>query len=320
MWKESPQYGDLVKDCTACIESLYPAGPLHQEVRQEFCERIALGKNNTPRLLYTTAAKLGVEIDQNPSQETLRILAMAMEMFDDITDGDHASTQRAHHNSFDEGRNAVVSLVNLAEIDCTILEHPSLSSDLKVTVQTLIQRTKVQSGRGQLADILELQKAPGQTWIEWYTQTCCLKTNALLRLPLVLAAVVADSPTEVRDSLSQYGYNMGIAHQIGDDIEDGIETGTSVLSYPLAHLLDTAPAEEILAQLRPGKWNQETVDILSQQCQQRFEDMQLTARRTIARLRTEVTPPVALEECEMLFDVAEKRVEKPHASLTGTSS
>jgi len=88
-----------------------------------------------------------------------------------------------------------------------------------------------------------------------YLEIISRKTAVLIQAACRVGAILADAPEDVEKGLSDYGFNLGLAFQMADDLLDytadasvlGKELGADLkegkLTLPVVHALDRAPAD-----------------------------------------------------------------------------
>jgi len=111
----------------------------------------------------------------------------------------------------------------------------------------IFSRTLGVIARGEIKQAFSAFKLP-QSY-EQYIERIAAKTAALFTLATESGAVLSDAPEEAVQILSDYGYNLGIAFQIVDDILDYIGTEAEVgkpVGADLAQGTVTLPAMKIV--------------------------------------------------------------------------
>lgn len=278
MWKQSSEFGNLMDDMTECVEDGFH-GELRKEVMRCMIGRTKAGNNFKPQMLYSFARELG--IDGSKNEEILRVLSVAMEMFhqvasvlDDITDGEE---EKGVFGSVDAGTASVITHQLLTQSDEQILRMQNVSDSDKVLMLKAFATSKVLTAKGQYADIFQLKKPEGTKWIDWYLETCSMKTNALMALPFSLAAIVAKLPELDAQAMYDHGVFVGTMHQIGDDFEDGIQPGKPVISYPAAFALDDSDTPAFHAVTAQREWDARTTALIRAQCHFRIQTIRESA-------------------------------------------
>ena len=103
--------------------------------------------------------------------------------------------------------------------------------------------------RGEIKQAFSSFKLP--QGYEQYIERIAAKTAALFTMATESGAVLSDAPEESVEALSSYGYNLGIAFQIVDDILDYIGTEAEIgkpVGADLAQGTITLPAMKIMEQ------------------------------------------------------------------------
>ena len=112
-------------------------------------------------------------------------------------------------------------------------------------------------------EVLQFQVAAyGNYSLEQYERIIYGKTAALLELAARAPALLIDAPEQLQDALGQYGYQLGMAFQIRDDLLDllgseaelgkpvGSDLREGKATLPVLLLLDTPDTDEVRAILQ----------------------------------------------------------------------
>jgi len=116
-----------------------------------------------------------------------------------------------------------------------------------IRVVKIFTRTLGIIARGEIKQALSSFKLP--QGYDLYIERIAAKTAALFTMATESGAVLSDAPEDAVQALSDYGYNLGIAFQIVDDILDYIGTETEVgkpVGADLAQGTVTLPAMKIV--------------------------------------------------------------------------
>ena len=151
------------------------------------------------------------------------------------------------------------------------------------------------------------------------------KTASLFEMSSLAAAMVATEDPEIRDSMKAYGYEVGMAFQIVDDILDftgeqsavgkpiGSDLLNGLVTLPAIYFAEASPRDEDVLSLPEGGWKdtarvQRLVDAIRQSraIQQSMEE----ARQAIGRALSSLEVAPASPEKEALEDLAKFIVDR----------
>jgi geranylgeranyl pyrophosphate synthase len=183
------------------------------------------GKRLRPLLVYITGSALGAPMDclDAPAAAVELIHAYSL-IHDDLPAMDDDDLRRGRpscHRAFDEGT-AILAGDALQALAFAVLARGTTRLSAGTRLQMLIVLaeaigTEGMAG-GQALDLDAAGRAGEPASLERMHR---LKTAALIRASVQLGALAAgDVGDAVRDALSQYGAEMGLAFQIQDDILD----------------------------------------------------------------------------------------------------
>lgn len=214
------------------LEQLLPCGQQADQVRAAMrAGTLAPGKRIRPLLLLLAAHDMGCD-SQQPG---LLDLACAVEMvhaaslmLDDIPSMDNAQMRRGRptvHREFGANVAILAAIALLSRAFEVIALAPGLAAQRKsdaiaelsaaVGLQGLVQ--------GQFQDLHDGAHARSAEAIELTNE---LKTSVLFRATLQMAAIAANASPTVRQNLSAFAQDLGLAFQLLDDLTDGdIHTG-----------------------------------------------------------------------------------------------
>ncbi|OGO90638.1 MAG: hypothetical protein A3F10_06830 [Coxiella sp. RIFCSPHIGHO2_12_FULL_42_15] len=193
---------------------------------------LAKGKRIRPLLIYATGACFGV-----PTKH-LDIPALAVEcvhtyslVHDDLPAMDNDALRRGQltcHKAFDEATAILVgdALQNLA---FEILSQPQHELNAAQQLKMLNILAKASGAKGMVGgQMLDMQFERHQPPLHEIEHMHTLKTGALIRASILMAAVVANASTAEFSILTRFSDTIGLAFQIKDDILD-IESNATLL-------------------------------------------------------------------------------------------
>ena len=160
-----------------------------------------------------------------------------------------------------------------------------------------------------------------------YLEIISSKTAVLIQAACRVGAILADAPEAVEKGLSEYGFNLGLAFQMADDLLDytadpavlGKELGADLkegkLTLPVVHALTRAPADAALQMKRIIKNTDFSshefkmlIDLLNQ-----YEGIDYTRKMALERIRTAQSALSVFEPSEtrtLLSDIADYAVDR----------
>ena len=192
------------------------------------------GKRLRPLLMVLSARLCGYTGDYEKTFSTaLEYLHTATLLHDDLVD--EAAMRRGKEVAHTTWGNSITVLVG----DYLLARALSISAgtgSLRV-VQVLAQLTENMS-QGEVHQLM--RKGDVKLTEDEYMEVIRRKTAMLFEAACQVSAIIADAPAEREEALAEYGYNLGIAFQMADDLFD--------------YTLQTADfGKEVGADLREGK-------------------------------------------------------------------
>jgi len=208
------------------------------------------GKRLRPLLMVLSARMCGYGGNYDKTFSTaLEYLHTATLLHDDLVDG--ASLRRGKAVAHSKWGAPITVLVG----DYLLARALSISAgtgNLRV-IRILADLTENMS-QGEVHQLMRKGDI-GLTEKE-YLQVIRNKTAVLFEAPCRVSAVIADAPVEKEKALTAFGFNLGMAFQIADDLLDyiletddfGKEVGADLregkLTLPVIHALQQAPADD----------------------------------------------------------------------------
>lgn len=196
-------------------------------------------KNHILNVLYSIGYN---NIEDNP--ELHKQIVKSIELFKEgivIQDDfyDKADNRHGTDSVFKRYGGEKATLIGEILISTAFLTNKDAIQKFNVPEQTKIQalamfeETHRKINLGQLLD-LELEKRSiSEISEEDYFRMITLTTSYFIQFPLLLGSLLRKAPIEERKKLEEYGYYIGLAHQIRDDILD-IIGDPEVLGKPFA--------------------------------------------------------------------------------------
>ena len=205
------------------------------------------GKRLRPLLMVLSAKICGYTGDYDKTFSTaLEYLHTATLLHDDLVD--EAAMRRGKPVAHSTWGNSITVLVG----DYLLARALSISAGtgrLRV-VQVLAELTENMS-QGEVHQLM--RKGDVNLTEDEYLEVIRRKTAVLFEAACQVSAIIADAPEEKEKSLAQYGYNLGIAFQMADDLFDytlqtsdlgkvvGADLREGKLTLPVIYALKQAP-------------------------------------------------------------------------------
>ncbi len=239
---------DLEKIESELSENLKPYLDLVSDVARHIL--FAGGKRLRPLLLVLSAKLCGYKDDYAKTVSTaLEYLHAATLLHDDIIDD--AVLRRGKTVAHSVYGNAITVLVG----DFLLARALSICADSgKIKVIHIISDLTENMSTGEVHQLM--RKGDVSLTEDEYLEVIRRKTAVLFQAACTVSAVIAEAPAEKEAALSDFGYHLGVAFQMADDLLDytmdtealGKEVGADLregkLTLPVIHALKQAnPAE-----------------------------------------------------------------------------
>ena len=174
-------------------------------------------------------------------------------------------------------------------------------------------------------ELIQMFSARGAMERENYYQRIYAKTASLFEMSSLAACMVATEDEEMRASMKAYGYEVGMAFQIVDDILDftgeqsavgkpiGSDLLNGLVTLPAIYYAETNPDDEDILSLPQGGWKdtdrvQRLVDGIRQS--EAIQQAMNEARQAISRALTALEDAPAVPEKEALENLAKFIVDR----------
>ncbi len=239
---------DLEEIETALVENLKPYLPLVSHIARYIM--FSGGKRIRPLLTVLSARLCGYEGDYDKTLSVVfEYLHAATLLHDDIVDS--AEIRRGNPVAHLIWGSPAPVLVGdfLFACSSTIVTHTG-----HIAIIDTLARTHAEMSQGEIEELLHTKDATmeeGQ-----YMEIIKRKTAWLMRAACQAGALLAGAPEHEVEALAQYGYNLGVAFQLVDDLLDytadrhvlGKATGGDLregkLTLPLIHALSRASTKD----------------------------------------------------------------------------
>ena len=203
------------------------------------------GKRLRPLLMVLSARICGYTGTYDiPFSSAIEFLHAATLLHDDIVDD--ASLRRGKPVAHSLYGNAVTVLVG----DFLLARSLAISADTeKIEVIKVISKLTENMSQGEVFQLM--RKGDINLTEDEYLSVIKRKTAVLFEAACKTSAILADASDEQKKALSEYGYNLGIAFQMADDLFD--------------YTMDTSKlGKEVGADLKEGKMTLPLIHALSQ--------------------------------------------------------
>jgi octaprenyl-diphosphate synthase len=235
---------DLEEIETALAENLNPYLDLVSDTARHIL--FSGGKRLRPLLTVLSARVCGYAGNRDKHYSTIfEYLHAATLLHDDLVDG--ASVRRGRQAAHSVFGNSVAVLVG----DFLLARGLSIAAETRKTevIETIAGITENMS-QGEIHQLLGKENL-GLTEEE-YLEIIRRKTAVLLQGACRVGALIADAPAERENALDSFGYNLGIAFQMADDLLDytadsavlgkmvGADLREGKLTLPVIHALKNA--------------------------------------------------------------------------------
>ena len=178
-----------------------------------------------------------------PAAAALLFLKSAAEVFDDIEDDDSPDSLFATRGRA-VATNVATTLLILAEIAVTRLKDRGVREEVVVQVMNQINSYHLEACIGQHLDIsVHIKRSVTE---DEYLKIIKLKSAKITECACHVGALIGDASPELVDIYSSFGYLLGMASQIENDVQDFISGGASVksqINLPLIYALHNVDDE-----------------------------------------------------------------------------
>ncbi len=241
---------ELLKDeIEALLVPLFDAAGLYNLVREPLTKaRRGLAEGayagRWPLLPLIVCEAISGHYEQAlPAAAALQLLMAAGDVFDDIEDADSLESLSARYGSA-VATNVATTLVILAERAITRLEARGVESQVIVRVMDVVNSFYTIACAGQHLDLsLTSELAPSE---DMYLRVIERKSASQIECACHIGASLAMANQELIDSFAAFGRNLGMAAQIGNDVQ-GITRGGDLvkrkITLPLIYALAQTDGE-----------------------------------------------------------------------------
>lgn len=192
-----------------------------------------------------------------------------------------------------------------------------------VRVVSIFAQTLMSICGGELKQIFGSDQ--GQTTREYYYQRIYSKTASLFAASAETGALLSEAPEPAVQALRDYGYNLGMAFQIVDDILDlagdedelgkpvGSDLRQAVITLPTIYFLQAHPEDEAVTRVLSGRYGGDdevrtAVDMIKESGA--IESSTAEAKRFAARSRDALSTLPHNEYRQAMLDLTDFVVER----------
>jgi geranylgeranyl pyrophosphate synthase len=192
-----------------------------------------------------------------PAATVLQLFVAAGDVLDDVEDGDSSQSLSARYGPA-VATNVATTLLILAERAITRLKRRGVADNIMIRVIEGINSYYTTACVGQH---LDLSLAQNGAFSEGnYLKIISMKSASQIECACYIGAVLATGNQELIDTFKKFGYNLGMAAQITNDIQ-GIINGSDIVNrritlpvlYALAQIDGEAHDQFKLAFEKPSK-------------------------------------------------------------------
>jgi geranylgeranyl pyrophosphate synthase len=173
-----------------------------------------------------------------PAAASLQFLLSAGDVFDDIEDSDSADSICTRYG-LAVATNAASTLLILGEGSLVRLKFRGVSPEAIVRVIEVVNSFYTTACAGQHLDLTA--ETPLTEAEENYLNVISMKSAAQIECACSIGAIVAGASQELIDAFALFGRNLGMASQIGNDIQ-GIVSGKDIrkrkITLPVIYALN----------------------------------------------------------------------------------
>lgn len=231
MW-QNKQYKLLRDEIEAILNTISDAASLYELVQDPLTQtrRGHFIANSTDRpwpLLPMIVCEAISSSYKNalPAAAALQLFKAAAEVFDDIEDADSSESLPAKHG-IALATNAATILLILAERGITRLKRIGVTDDIIVRTMDIVNSYYTTACIGQHLDIYVNSKTSISE--DTYLNIARMKTASQVECACYIGALLSDTNQETIDIFARFGYNLGMAVQITNDIQ-GITNGSDLI-------------------------------------------------------------------------------------------
>jgi geranylgeranyl pyrophosphate synthase len=178
-----------------------------------------------------------------PAAAALHLLKNAAEVFDDIEDADNPQSLAAKYGTA-VTINAASLLLVLAEKTLISLQNRGVPDDRVIRVIDAVNYHYISAGAGQHLDLSYPRQNPLTE--NKYLEIARAKSASVFACACQAGALLASADDETIDKYTQFGYDLGMASQIANDIQGitgGSEIGARKITLPAIFVLSQGSSE-----------------------------------------------------------------------------
>lgn len=178
-----------------------------------------------------------------PAAAVLQLFLAAGDVFDDVEDGDSSQSLSARYGPA-VATNVATTLLILAERAITRLKIRGVANNIVIRVIEEINSYYTMACVGQHLDLSPTQKEAFSE--DNYLKMISMKSASQIECACYIGALLATENQELIDTFKKFGYNLGMAAQITNDIQ-GIIKGNDIvkrrITLPVLYALSQTDGE-----------------------------------------------------------------------------
>jgi len=175
-----------------------------------------------------------------PAAAAFQLLLGAGDVFDDIEDADSSESLSSRYGSA-VATNVATTLLILAEKAITRLKRKGRKDGLIVHIIDVVNSYYITACAGQHLDLsLNFEMAVLE---DVYLRVITMKSASQIECSCRVGALLANTKQELVEIFAKFGYNLGIASQISNDIQgviNGSDIANRTITLPLIYALNQA--------------------------------------------------------------------------------
>jgi octaprenyl-diphosphate synthase len=274
------------------------------------------GKRLRPLLMVLSARVCGYTGSYDITfSSAIEFLHAATLLHDDLVDD--ASLRRGKPVAHSVYGNAITVLVG----DFLLARALAISAETgKIEIIKVISKLTEEMSQGEVFQLM--RKGDTSLSEAEYLSVIGQKTAVLFESACKTCAILADASDEQKQALSDYGYNLGIAFQMADDLLDytlntadlGKEVGADLkegkMTLPVIHALDSADADDkevMTTIIKDENFSNEDFRTLIEKLE-KYGGIDYTKKRAgsyIFKAKEALSVFEASRSKEMMFDIAD---------------
>jgi geranylgeranyl pyrophosphate synthase len=225
--REQEAFSEMIQSIRVSIDNMLPITEnvqLKKDIVTEAANYSLTGNGKRLRPVITSfigEKEWGLDNAQiAPLLRSVEYMHTASLIFDDLPSQDNAAMRRGRPTLHEVYDTATAELTGLFLTQKAIEEQANLRGFDESRILQLIQYTTKATADMCKGQIMDLESRGKKLSLQELNTLCFYKTGIGFEAALVMPAILAGVPEEVKDLLKKYAYHAGIAFQIKDDLLD----------------------------------------------------------------------------------------------------